>query len=1135
MLAGKQATPHAWLSSLVNLYQVGQTAAGTADQHIPEYRRYVSAVSNLINGETNDSLFTLGDNLLFSHPVGQSGATSLIGALNGSISPNTAIQSFGNSVISQVNGLDPNTSQLAFDLLGAATSQRQTGLSDIRSQLGTFANQHAEELAEAASELELQTYGFDINGAPLILSDSPAARQTQLAEAMVRLITQGAGGSTGMKLGAGVIDDAFGIDGYQVSEQGNGTCGMLSTDIDGAIGQVMQRAQNDQKVLELLTGQVNADLTLGEQGNLYQAALGRWAAGVMGFPGNPRMLTDPTYQPSMDELITAIEYGTGFSIDQVTANLPIVGDFVADRGTLQSFFTSDYWNNQAYLPRLEQIGSDAGLPTGIVQGFLNTSLTGEQREALIGSAFQEAIQTRVTPEAVNEFFNLEGTDFALGGEAISGALGILLSDSADKNGALQSLGAQIGDNYLAANFGFPVSWLWNDATSSSDKIGQGLEMLTQATNLDPVLGGLASSGFRTFFMGNGLDTSTIQGRHDLSQFVDSIGAAAGIPDEFRVLAGQGIQGGIDMQLALSGAQSYLDNFLIPNNVIDLNLGDMYQGFVGLFPETETLAATTAWNQVVGNQDLGAIPQGDRTIEVIDPNTGEAVLVNGRLAGALESQTSKLREAAQTNARSNIQYAVGDALINQAFSGDIGGFNARGIARAMFEGTPDQKAAAFGGVLRQVAGSENVDRIIGGVEAGRDLAAFFSSPSGTVPSASSLAQLDSWFSSVTGVDAPAGSMSAMLSFARDGSTAGFSELVSPSSLVSNFSGFIDQSIGLPGGTTQFAYEAFSTLSSAQAAVDTATQSLFNVSGGADALEVLSAQNTLATAQTQLSLTAAGLVSAGVNLAFGKQIAAIDSALGLPSGTASLLVTTAITAVMVPGIALATLASTILLPGIGFLVLGALFSGGGLGSLFGGGTKKIKRNETLWSYHLSDPTLRSIADSHGDPKDIEGISLKPKEELDRADWPEEAWFIKAEDPGDSALEPNVIAPGKNIALKTDKQLPVGIFRGNTKQQFRIGSVGAARTKINELLDDLLTLNTRLYQVDSKGERVVTDTSYIPNEIWTHNRLDVQAHEGLINTVYGQGPIGSYPEWIKSNRRGVGFDEKISLLVRWVHWQY
>lgn len=1142
VLSGKRATPQAWTSSILNLYQVSQAVAGEADQFPSEYRAFALAVADLATGNTSSSLYTLGDNLFIQHPVGQAALTGITGIFNGTATPNEAIRSFGNSVISQAGGLDPNTGQLLYDLLGAATTQRAATTDDIRSQLRSFAADHVQELAEASLELNLQTYGYDLDGRPLSLSDSASTRQTQLAEAMIRLMAQGETSPTGMAAGASIVDEAFGIQGYQVSDTGYGTWGMISTDVGGAIDQVMERAQRDQKVMELLTGQTNADLTLQEQGNLYAAAGLRYVAGLTGLPFNPRWL-DAGYEFSMDEGILLAEGLTGQSIDQIvrSSNIPIVGDFLADRTTMQAFLNgqifdgdSAFWQNQSYLGHLEQVAGQAGIPTGLITTLFDRNLTDDQRSAQLEGTFTGYIQAQVTPDRINELFGLADTDFAVAGDAISGSLGILLSDSiTDKGAALQALGSQIGDNYLAANYGFSVGWLWDTTTGHAEKIATGLDILTSASGLDPTIGDLAQNAYRTFFLGNGIDTATLQGRQNLSSLVGSLGAAAGVPGEFTSLAAGLLAGDMETTLITYAGQGFIDQQLSAFGITDVTFSDMYQAFIAPLPEVNQLAYNTAWNEIVTEESLNFGTTAS-FVEVVNPNTGESVRLEAGAAAALDARTGQLREAAQTTARTHISYALGDALISQAFGGEVGG-SVRGITQAMMTGTTDQRLTAFSGMLANLSQDPVTAQIFGSIDTARELSTFFSTP-GSSLSSGAIAQMDGWFSSVTGIDTPAGSMSAMLDFARSGDIAAFSNLVSPDSLVGNFGGFIDQSLGLPAGTTQLANAAYQAYTSASSAVSLAESQLFNVSGGADALQVFQAQEALNVAQTQFALTQANLVATGVNLIFGQQIAAIDSALGLPSGTASMLVTAGITSLMVPGMTLSLLASSVFLPALAGMLLGSLLSGGGLGGLFGGGTKKIKRNEILWSYHVSDPALRSIADSHGDEKDIDGVSLKPKEEVSiRADWPEEAWFVKVEDPGESPENPNVIAPGKNIALKTDKQLPVGIFRGNTKQQFRTGSVGAAKRKIHELIGDLLTMNTRLSDTFADGKPNPEDTSYIPNEIWTHNRQDVESYEGLINTVYGQGEIGSYQEHIDTYRRGIGFDERMSLLVRWVHWQY
>lgn len=1133
---GSGATPPSWTSSLTNLYQTAQLAAGVADQHPTEYRAYALALGNLANGDTSQSLYSLGDNISLNHPAGLGGLADIAGMLGGQIAPNTALQSFGNAVISQANGLDASTSRGLYDTLRATTSQKNATLTDIRTAINTFANNHSAELAEAASVLNLQQYGYDANGEPVKTDDDPTARERRAAEAMAVLMAQGNGSPTSMKIGSNALDTAFGIQGYQVSPNGSGIWGMLSTTLGASVDQTLQRAIGDQKVWELLTGLPNADLRLDEQqGRMMGAASAQYALNLLGADGifNRRMITDPNYAFTMDEAVNILQsplFG-GQSLNQTIQNLniPIVGDFIADRNTLRSVISgqifngsSDFWKNQNYIPAINQYAAQAGIPASLIPTLFDRTLTGDQRTEKLGGVFTDYVRAQVTPDRINELFGFNGTGFEAVGQGALSAINILTNPNiADKGSAIQTLGEQIGSNYFAANFGgFNPSFIFNDKTSSTEKINTGLGMLTQAAGLDPAIGGLAQTFYRDFFTGRGIDTSTAQGRTDLATLVNSTAAAAHLPPEFAVLAGAAINGNIQDSLVTLAGQNFIDNQLAANGITNVHFSDMYHAFIGPSTATTQLASATAWNEIVGSRDTGSLGGSGGLVSVQNPTTGETVQVPSSVATALGDRSSALIATSQTAAQANIQYALGDSLLNQALGSQAGSaINASGMTRAMLTGSLDQQATALTGVMAQLAGSSQAGQIFGTIGTARELASFFSSssPSATL-SPGSLAQVENWFSSATGIPAPAGSMSALLNFARTGDSAAFSNLANPSSLVASLGGFLDQGLGLPSGTTQLAYNAFNILST-----------------GANP---------------------AGLISLGINQLFGGQIAAVDGALGLPSGTTSMLVTAGITALFVPGATFAVLASSVFLPALAGMLIGSLLSGGGLGSLFGGGTKKIIRMETLWSYRTSDPSQRKAVQTKakGTDKDtikqydgkelpevddetqksLRGAYLKPATQLDRGDWPEEAWFIDTDKPGDTPEKANIIAPGRNVALLTDKQLPSDIFRGNTQQQFLENSRLGAKTKIRQLLNDLLTINTRIFTLDSNGKRV-DDPLVFPAEIWTHSQQDVQSQEALINTVYGQGKVGTYQDWIKNYRRGVGFDKSMSLLVRWVHWQY
>ncbi len=1161
-LSATQATPQAWVGSLTNLYQAAQSAAGVADTHATEYRNFALALASFADGDNTQGLYALtAATASINSPYAYPAMSSLTGMITGTVPPTQAIGQFGTSVLGQFGGLGTSESQLLYDVLGAAGSQRQATPEDIRTQLKSFAHDHAASLAEAASELQLQTYGYDLDGRPLSLGDSALARQDAMAEALVALYVQGDGSPAGMKLGAKEFDAAMGIKGYQVSEDGGeGAWGIVSRDVGGAIDQVMERALGDQRMLELLTGQTNADLSRAEQQNLYLTAMTRYAAAKTGIPFNPKMFSDPDYVPTFGEINGVVGALTGRSIDEVlrTANVPIVGDFLSDQKAIQALWTgeifntdSSFWQNQDYLGSISRLAGQADVPPSLVQALFNKNLTADQRTAAFQDTYLQFAQQQLTPDRINGLFGLDGTA-AIGGSAVSGAIGILFDRTiTDKGTALGTLGASIGDSLAASTIGGSISWAWDPTTSSQRKIESGLTQLSAMTGLDPSITNLAQTAYHTFFI-DGLNTNTPEGRQQLGSLVGALGSAANVPGQFVSLAASALQGDVATSLVTFAGQSYIDNQLASAGIGGVSFSNVYEAFISPLPGTERLAQTTAWNEVIvpsglspEQTDVGSLTR------LTNPTTGETVLVDGQMADAYRDRTQQLLTTQRTSAQTNLQYAASDALLSQALGSQAGGaLSLGGFTRTMIEGSMTQRLDGAIGLMSQFAGSENAE-LIYGAQVASDLATYFSSNDPNAVPSASLNALDGWMAGATGVPIPAGTTSALFQYANTGSTAALEAIGNPANLAASFGGFVDQGLGLPSGTTQFAAQAFQSLSEAQAAVD-------GLSGFVGTGE-------LQAAQANLALTQANLVAAAVNIVFAEQFAQLDSALGLPSGMTSLLATTGITALMVPGIAFATLASSILLPGIGFMLLGGLLGGGGL---FGGGTKKITRYEILWSYRMSDPAERpdpnnlrkaemtdadkqALAQVDGKElplkedksnKNLIGAYLKPSTELDRGDWPEEAWFVDQLKPGSKA-DPNVIAPGKNIALLTDKELPVDIFRGNTKQQFLAGAKQASKTKIGQLLGDLLTIDERLGAKDPITRAPVYDRTIWPAEIWTHDKADLDKLACQINKAYGEGQDGTatsgecgvYNDLVKNYKGGVGYDSNISLLVRWVHWQY
>lgn len=1100
-LLGREATPTEWTTELISLLQIQQVAATLDELPGSAYRDYALALSQLINGHSGQAVYALADSLSVGTPYSQGIARALGAVIDGRQSPMTALRDVGAQVIGQTLGGSAEAGLLysALDALTGDDGTQRPTQAQIKQTLTSFAREHAVELADAADELGLQTYGYDLDGRPLVLSNpTPEERVTALSQSLTGLLARGSGSPSGLQSGAQELDQAFGLVGYEIDNR-SGFWGMISEDTGQAIDAVVNQALQDQKAFELLTGQLNLDLGKDERGDKFLAALTRYGLEVSGIPLSAEKLLHPD-RLTGDDAIGLIEWTTGQSLGDAVRSLdiPLVGDFVADQNALKAFVSgqifdgsSAFWQNQQYLPHLETIAGQVGVPASAIRALFDKNLTGDQREAAWQGTFQEFLQGQLSTDRINEVFGLEGTDFAFAGDTLTGIIGTLLSGG-DTNGAITQLGTQALDSYANANFGFPISWIFNDGAGIEDKTRIGMQILTQATGLNPELGSLAELAYQTFFVDGGFNTSTPEGRAQLGSLVGALGSAAGVPGEYISLAASALNGDLGTSLMTFAGQNFIDSQLQAFGV-DASFQEIGQA-LGLF----------------GNDDLREQAYNE-TLSLVGGDVSDEAVQQ-----LIIDRTELRFEQLVGEQRANVQYKLGDALINKTLGDNV----ANGLTKALMTGDTNGQLAAFGGLLTNIAGSENAELIFGAKDIVESIA------NGTPLSGSSLAAADSWLAQATGWDVPGGTFSAVLDFAQTGSPQQFLNLAQ--GYAGQLSGYLDGALGLPQGTSQLAYQAFQQFQSAQQAVDLATSNLLNISGGLDSLDFASgqiaqAQEALNLAQTQLQFTTAAIVTTAINLVFGKQIAGIEQALGLPSGTVSLLVTTAVTALLVPGIAFATLAATVLLPGIGGILLAGLLGGG----LFGG--KKITKKVVLWSYHVSDPRHR--------PEDTEEKPvLKPKEEPDRTDWPEEAWFPDPQDPGESATNPNILYPGKDIALLDPETLPVQIFLGDTKQQFQAGAQVAANVKIVELLKDLFTLDQRF--TTPEGE---PDEAMLPGQIWTHKKEHALEAERqlshLLDVKADAGAIGEYDELIEngSYRRGIGFDDKLSLLVRWVHWQY
>ncbi|MCA9388658.1 hypothetical protein KC644_02740 [Candidatus Berkelbacteria bacterium] len=1131
-----------WRNDVGILYQVGQAISiGDNQKRSDEYRNYSLALSQLTTNKNGAALYEIkeGRDIKLGNPSGIYALDQLAAMVQNQASPTETVKNIGGRSIDNYLGVDADSTKAVYDkidnIFAANTPSR-----DWESILKDFTKQNIEQLNEAAAYLELNKFGYGLDGKPINLTGLTGTDRRQiLGEAAIQNLL-----SPAMSLvaaGSQSLDKIFGFHKFEFVKDTPGVLGLIKNQTGDGVLTAFKRASGIQKSLELLTGRPNANLLFEEQNNVYLAGLNRIIADRSGIPLPMEAIVDPDYDWSFDDATHMIQALTGQSIASAvkSLNIPMSGDFLTDKKSLKEFLNGNvfkdgnFWKNPLVTSRLTEVEIQNDLPVGVIKTLLNTKLTAEERTAELKKAALPYIATRLTPETINSIFGLEGSEAALTAAGVSGAISILLDDTVkDKSAALTDLGTQIADSYTVANFGFGISFLWDKNTNTEQKGLLGIRTLGTALGLDSGITNLAADAFETFFIHDGLNTNTLQGKQDLAKLITGIGAAAGVPAEYAAVASSVLSGDLETTIVSYAGQSFIDNQLAQYGVGDIRFTDVYEAFISPLPGSRDVIKQTAFNETISQwkgEALGKFPDSEKTIEITDPTTGEKLKVVPSMAAVFENRKNELRQEFQSKARENLQFAFGDALLNKALGSQAEGINVRGMTKAMFKGNPTEKLNAFGGMLSQFSGNENAALIFGTVQAAKELEKFFDTKDLTSVSETSLNQLDGWFNQITGWDAPLGSFTAVLDFvAHDGSTAGFDRLLNSDYTQFQIGGVVDGALGLPGGTTFTAWQAFESLTGAQKAVDVARTNLFNASAGAGSYDfaagqVTQAREALAQAQTNLKLTTAGIVTTGVNLIFGSTFAKIDSALGLPSGLTSALISTVITAIMVPTLSLAALATTVLLPALLPILLGGLLGGGGLfGGLFGGGKKKVKRQEILWSYHKSDPLTK--------PKD----AAKPDfADIRRADWPEEAWYPNPhkesqgnEDAPSQNLE--IFAPGKDIALEKEEDLPEGIFKGNTKEEFKIGAKKAANTKIIELLGDLLLL---------ESEQRLDDENFRPSQVCTHNKDHLTIAERRISQLFTpEGTFGSYDELIDDGQRlGVCFDEKVSLLVKFVHWQY
>lgn len=260
-----------------------------------------------------------------------------------------------------------------------------------------------------------------------------------------------------------------------------------------------------------------------------------------------------------------------------------------------------------------------------------------------------------------------------------------------------------------------------------------------------------------------------------------------------------------------------------------------------------------------------------------------------------------RSQARQDIRNNLMWRMADAKLYQLDKSIPLGFS-----KTMFKGTGSEKTA----MLLSYADNALQGLSIGGVSLGdlgdmvsniKDIRAFISNPTGVdldiLVKNGKLQALDGWlndkFSDFLGFDLQPGTFEAAFyglkkgTFTFDDFNVGGTTIKSLTSIYSDWAtskitAWGDQALGLPSGTVYTAYSMYKDLV-------TAKDDLFFA-------ELFGDETDITAAEGNVDEVTARLISFIITTAFSKQIAAVESALGLVPGTGALLVSSGISYLM-----------------------------------------------------------------------------------------------------------------------------------------------------------------------------------------------------------------------------------------------
>lgn len=1053
-----------WRDRLAKINTAVQAAANSNRTGLVRAREALVAINGLLtpSGESANQI----DANTLTLPGGQAATQTVASVFRSGKSMTQATERIGGWQTDRALNLDPGQTYELTQAVGREL--RQGNMSGAQRVLERFASTHTGPLGEAAGSVQstVRQLGGSQPLEPVTLARSLVSGWKLLTDLGSHVLTTGMGASQTKPVGQILQTLPLGPEAYQA----------------------LQTSVGLRSLAQGLTSTRDLLLSPEEAGGEYEALLYSTVSAQTGWT------ITPSGPESGDNPQAYIESMTGAPLTHERARALGITD-TSSAGLTQAAKTTKFWEDPALIPRLERMlkssfpGLGNRLPDGILPALFDRSMDSQERTTKLDPLFQSVVTSRLVDPLLANTLTING----LPGGAVVAAKNVLTSKAppAEKSAAIRSLGLVTADAVMTARFGFPVSWLVDKTIDPKQKGRIGLGLATRSLGLDPALSNLADQAYQTFFIDQGIDTSTPAGRAQLAGLMLAAGSAAKVPPEYAAVAAGFVTGDVE-STALAYAGGHFNQTLREAGIFSVGIADFYEAIAG--PTRSTLDSMKA--EV--DAELSSRFPGDAK----DTYESEYAAFSNDL---LAEKISNFQQAKQEQ----LMFAGIDLGISKA----TGVYGISGMAQAFMKGTLTDQAAATGQLVSAISGSPEAAAILGNRQLVSDLQKFATSKNPDDISKSSYASLDGWLGYATDVPIPPGTSEAVIGYTSTGDSRRLEAVVNPTTLVGFGGGYIDSALGLPSGATGALYGAYHNVQTARVAYETAKIDALNQSIGFDGL--LGDTPDLLAAKINLGIANAGLVSTGVNLIFGETFAKLDGSLGLPTGTLSMLVSTGIYAAMVPGIAIGSLLMTTVLPWAAPLLLAQLF-GLDLGSLFGGDTQSKIRPVTIWSSYPNQW-----------PEEVDYACRKKTDDPPITD--EKRPKGNVVDRGDYTCE-----VGEQIVFASE--LPPGLFYGPPPEDlapaFAAGREQAANLKAEQLVGNLLGMST---------DRGLSDETMTPLQIRSHTKTQGENNQAVMDEVWGDGTLGSYirsiGDGVLESRKGYLYDTpgQSVFFADHVHWNY